>query len=162
MVRGRGLCVHASRCRSRARVHRFGVYVPEVDETVVKRGRKIDRCVPMFSGYVFVFMWYSDQHWQWISKTPGVIAIVGALSDEEIDNVRNIENQKRPVIIELPAAEEAGPIERSPRSKKKRRWKKGRLIRGKNAQAETVHRARSPQRDHNNPCMVGVSRSDRT
>ncbi len=101
--------------------HRFGVYVPEFDETVVRRGRKIDRRVPMFSGYVFVFMWYSDQHWQWITNTPGVIAIVGSLTDDEIDIVRKIENQKRPVIIELPVAVEPEPV-RS-KGKRKNRWK---------------------------------------
>lgn len=103
--------------------HRFGVYVPEVDETIIKRGRKIDRRVPMFSGYVFVFMWFSDQHWRWISDTPGVVAIVGELTDAEIDKVRWVENQKRPVIIEMP--QDAEPVRRS-KAKKKRRWKKGR------------------------------------
>ncbi len=76
----------------------------------------------MFKGYVFVFMWYSDQHWHWITNTPGVIAIVGSLTDDEVDIVRKIENQKRPVIIELPAEVEAAPVVRS-KSKKKNRWK---------------------------------------
>jgi transcription antitermination factor NusG len=102
--------------------HRFGVYVPEVEETVINRGRKIDRRVPMFSGYVFVFMWYSDQHWQFITNTPGVIAVVGSLTDAEVDIVREKENQKRPVIIELPSDIEAQPVHRS-KSKKKKRWK---------------------------------------
>jgi transcription antitermination factor NusG len=102
---------------------RFGIYVPEVDETVLRRGRKIERRSPMFSGYVFVFMWYSDQHWQWITNTPGVIAILGWLTDEQVDIVRKIENMKRPIAIELSPAE-AQPA-RS-KSKKKRRWKKGR------------------------------------
>lgn len=104
--------------------HRFGVYVPEVDETIVKRGRKIDRRVPMFSGYVFVFAWYSDQHWHWISNMPGVIAIVGELADEDIDRVRWVENQNRPIIIDIEPVK-AEPVQRS-KSKKKRRWKKGR------------------------------------
>jgi transcription antitermination factor NusG len=104
--------------------HRFGVYVPEVEETVIKRGRKIDRRVPMFSGYLFVFMWYSDQHWQCISSIPGVVEIVGALTDAEIDVVRAMENLKRPVIIDIePEPEpEPVPVARS-KSKKKRRWK---------------------------------------
>jgi transcription antitermination factor NusG len=104
--------------------HRFGVYVPEVDETVIKRGRKIVRRVPMFSGYIFVFAWYSDQHWHWLSNLPGVIAIVGELTDEEIDLVRWVENQNRPIIIDIePIKVES--VQRS-KSKKKRRWKKGR------------------------------------
>lgn len=103
--------------------HRFGVYVPEFDETVIKRGRKIERRVPMFSGYVFVFAWYSDQHWQWISNTPGVIGFVGELTDQEIDIVRTIENMMRPIEINLPDRDPP------PRSKsKKKRWKKGRAL----------------------------------
>lgn len=103
---------------------RFGVYVPEVEETVVRRGRKIDRRVPMFSGYLFVFMWYSDQHWQCITSIRGVVEIVGALTDAEIDVVRAMENMKRPVIIDIePEPEpEPVPVKRS-KSKKKRRWK---------------------------------------
>jgi transcription antitermination factor NusG len=100
--------------------HRFGIYVPEVDETVIKRGRKIDRRVPMFSGYLFVFMWPSDQHWRWLADTPGVIAIVGSLTDDEIDIVRKVENRERPIFIEIPPADPE-PVQR--RSKKKRRWK---------------------------------------
>lgn len=103
---------------------RFGIYIPEVDETVIKRGRKIDRRVPLFSGYIFVFMWPSDQHWRWIADTPGVVAVVGRLTDEEIDIVRGIENQKRPVIIDLVRE----PEQVRSRSKKKRRWKKGRSL----------------------------------
>lgn len=104
--------------------HRFGVYVPEVEETIVRRGRKVDRRVPMFSGYLFVFMWYSDAHWQCISGIPGVVEIVGALTDAEIDVVRTIENMKRPVLIELQAEAEPEPApEARSKSKKKRRWK---------------------------------------
>lgn len=104
--------------------HRFGVYVPEVEETVVRRGRKFDRRVPMFSGYLFVFMWYSDQHWQCVSSIPGVVEIVGTLTDDEIDVVRTIENMKRPVFIEVAteAEPEPEPAART-KSKKKRRWK---------------------------------------
>lgn len=106
--------------------HRFGIYVPEVDETIIRRGRKIDRRVPMFSGYIFVFMWYSDQHWQWITNTPGVIAVVGSLSDEEIDIVRAVENQKRPIIIAIPSSPLDGRSTLS-RPRKKRRWKSNRV-----------------------------------
>jgi transcription antitermination factor NusG len=99
---------------------RFGIYVPEIEETIVKRGRKFDRRVPMFSGYVFVCMWFSDQHWQWITDTEGVVGVVGALTDEEIDIVRRIENRERPIFIEIPPADPE-PVQRRP--KKKRRWK---------------------------------------
>lgn len=100
---------------------RFGIYVPECDETLIRRGRKINRRVPIFSGYIFVFMWQSDQHWQWIVNTPGVIAIVGELTDAEVDIVRRVENGMRPVIIELPVDVEAEPVRC--KSKKKNRWK---------------------------------------
>jgi transcriptional antiterminator NusG len=107
--------------------HRYGVYVPEVDETIIKRGHKIDRRVPMFSGYIFVFMWQADQNWQWITSTPGVVAILGELSDEEIDIVRKVENTKRPIVIALAAPSEVEPEPQTPartKSKKKRGWKK--------------------------------------
>lgn len=71
---------------------RFGVYVPVVRETVISRGRKVDRHVPFLSGYVFVFMWFSDEHWRWISDTRGVIAILGWVDDEEIIRVRYAES----------------------------------------------------------------------
>lgn len=122
--------------------HRFGVYVPEVEETVVRRGRKFDRRVPMFSGYLFVFMWYSDQHWQCISSIPGVVEIVGALTDAEIDIVRTIENTKRPLFIEV-AAElevEPEPAARS-KSKKKKRWKNRKGAKAKAAKRKVITEA---------------------
>lgn len=67
---------------------RFGVYVPVVRETIISRGRKIDRNVPFLSGYVFVFMWFSDEHWRWICDTRGVVSILGWLDDEEVYRVR--------------------------------------------------------------------------
>lgn len=121
-------------------LRRFGVYVPEVDETVFKRGRKLDRRVPMFTGYVFVFMWYSDQNWQSITNTPGVIAVVGSLSDEEIDIVRVMENIERPLIIDLPTAAEPEIRTRS-KSKKKRRWKKNKSAKGKAAKPKIITQA---------------------
>jgi transcription antitermination factor NusG len=68
--------------------HRFGVYVPVVKETVIQRGRKIDRNVPLLSGYIFVFMWFSDQHWRWISDTRGVVSILGWVLDKDVHRVR--------------------------------------------------------------------------
>lgn len=120
--------------------HRFGVYVPEVEETVIKRGRKLDRRVPMFSGYLFVFMWYSDAHWQCISGIPGVVEIVGALTDAEIDIVRAIENMKRPVFIEVQAEVEPAAAVRS-RSKKKRRWKNRKGAKAKAAKPKVITEA---------------------
>ncbi|EJN11834.1 transcription antiterminator [Bradyrhizobium sp. YR681] len=103
--------------------HRFGVYMPEVEEEIIRRGRKVERRVPMFSGYLFVFMWYSDQHWQCISGIPGVVEIVGSLTDAEIDIVRAMENMKRPVVIDIEPEPEPEPVIPTAKSKKKRRWK---------------------------------------
>lgn len=116
--------------------HRFGIYVPEVDETVIKRGRKIDRRVPLFSSYMFVFYWPSDRHWSLIANTPGIVEIVGKLSEAEIDIVRAVENQKRPVTIELPADQpaEVVPVKKS---KKKKRWK-GRKAKGKTKKPKVI------------------------
>jgi transcriptional antiterminator NusG len=120
---------------------RFGVYVPEVDETVVRRGRKFDRRVPMFAGYVFVFMWYSDQHRHWITNTPGVIAIVGALTDAEVDIVREIENRERPVTIQMPSVADAAEPAPRRKSKSKRRWKKGKSNKAKAAKSKVITEA---------------------
>jgi transcriptional antiterminator NusG len=102
---------------------RFGIYIPEVEETVVSRGRKIERRAPMFSGYIFVFMWFTWDHFSWIVNTNGVVDLVGKLTDAEIDIVRAMENTKRPIYIEMPVLEaiEQEPVK--PKSKKKRRWK---------------------------------------
>lgn len=122
--------------------HRFGVYVPEVEETVVRRGRKFDRGVPMFSGYLFVFMWYCDQHWQCINSLPGVVEIVGALTDAAIDVVREVENAKRPVIINLLAEPEPEPEPAvKTRSKKKRRWKDRKKAKAKPAKLKVITEA---------------------
>lgn len=120
--------------------YRFGIYVPEIDETVIKRGRKIERRAPMFSGYIFVFMWYSDKHHQQIKNTPGVVDIVGQLSDAQIDIVREMENSKRPVIIELPADPEPEPVKQS-KSKKKKRWKNRKTAKAKAAKPKIITEA---------------------
>ncbi len=57
--------------------HRYGIYIPEFDETIVKRGRKIERRVPMFPGYVFVFVWPTAENWSTIVNIRGVVASIG-------------------------------------------------------------------------------------
>lgn len=100
---------------------RFGIYVPECDETIISRGRKIERRMPMFVGYVFVFLWDTDQNWQQIVATPGVVGILGVLSDEEVDRVRRRENTERPVTLQsFPM------LQHAPTGKKKRRFRKSR------------------------------------
>ncbi|UEM09031.1 transcription termination/antitermination NusG family protein [Bradyrhizobium barranii subsp. barranii] len=98
---------------------RFGIYVPECDETIVSRGRKIERRVPMFVGYVFVFLWATDQNWQQIVATPGVVGILGELTDDEIDRVRRRENTERPIALQ------SFPVQRvAPAGKKKQRYRR--------------------------------------
>jgi transcription antitermination factor NusG len=78
----------------------FGIYVPEEDETVIVRGRKRDRRVRMFPGYVFVFLWDTAANWSKLARIRGVVASLGKLSDEAIDKIRHCENCARPVLLQ--------------------------------------------------------------
>lgn len=55
---------------------RFGIYLPQFPETLIVRGRKIDRLRNLFPGYVFVFVWGVQQHIRRILAVPGVIGMV--------------------------------------------------------------------------------------
>lgn len=57
---------------------RFGVFVPEKFETIIARGRKIDRRQWLFPGYIFVFVWDIDRHWDRIARISGVSQIVSS------------------------------------------------------------------------------------
>lgn len=97
----------------------FGIYVPEEDETVIVRGRKIDRRVRMFPGYVFVFIWETDENWSRIANTRGVVKILGALTDEQIDKIRYCENCARPIVLQdFEIEQEVMP------KKSRKRWRK--------------------------------------
>ncbi|SDC07243.1 transcriptional antiterminator NusG [Bradyrhizobium brasilense] len=104
---------------------RFGIFVPEKRETIVSRGRKVERRQWLFPGYVFVFVWSIEQHWDRIARIVGVTQIVcsqpdlmghqaktvpGAkpcavltersaltIDDEVIDYIRAIENGAQPM-----------------------------------------------------------------
>jgi len=67
---------------------RFGIFVPAIEETVISRGRKVDRHVPLVPGYVFVLMWETDANWSRVAHTAGVDRILGWVPDEEIDQLR--------------------------------------------------------------------------
>jgi transcription antitermination factor NusG len=121
---------------------RFGVFVPEIDETVIKRGRKIDRARLMFNGYVFVFVWDIMQHLSRIETIPGVARLMHyrseirpavfvdgtevlpaiyrevpwIIADEIINKVRAVENEMRPLKGFRPDG--------TPQKAKKRRWSK--------------------------------------
>jgi hypothetical protein len=60
---------------------RFGIFVPEKVETEVRRGRKVDRRQLLFPGYIFVFVWNIEQHWDRIVRIDGVAQIVSSQPD---------------------------------------------------------------------------------
>lgn len=107
---------------------RFGVFVPEKDETIVRRGRRIDQTSLMFRGYIFIFVWGINQHFNRIKAVPGFSRIVttenpdgsrkpAVLTDEQIDQIRAVENRERPLpAIVMP--------EHMMVPKKKGRWRK--------------------------------------
>jgi transcriptional antiterminator NusG len=102
---------------------RFGIYVPECEETIVRRGRKIERRLPLFPGYVFVLMPFTDENWNRIFNIRGVIAGIGSLSWDDVDKVRTLENEKRPINLTYFEDMEIGEAK-----KKKKRWRKSRRV----------------------------------
>lgn len=87
---------------------RFGVFVPEKEETIVRRGRKLEQTSLMFRGYVFIFVWGINQHFNRIRAVPGFARIVttedangnrrpAVLDDDIIDKIRAVENTQRPL-----------------------------------------------------------------
>lgn len=107
---------------------RFGIFVPEKEEKIVSRGRKLDRTILMFPGYIFVFVWDILAHKRRIESVPGVSRIMyvetaagrklpAVISDAMIDEIRAVENRERP-LPEVMIPEELVP------PKKKGRWTK--------------------------------------
>jgi transcription antitermination factor NusG len=85
---------------------RFGIFLPEIEETVVRRGRKFDRKALMFTRYIFVFTWLNDQNYSLIKNTKDVFRFASAegkaplvVTDAEIDLLRRVENGKRPFTV---------------------------------------------------------------
>lgn len=107
---------------------RFGVFLPEKDETVIRRGRKLEQTTLMFRGYIFVFVWSILTHIKRIEAVPGVSRVMfvdvsddlrlpATLTDEQIDQIRAVENRERPLpAIIIP--------EHMMKPKKKGRWRK--------------------------------------
>jgi hypothetical protein len=124
---------------------RFGVFIPEIEDSVVKRGRKFDRTRLMFTGYIFVFVWDVMRHLSRIETIPGVARVMHSLvetrpavmdergwaeiypaefeerplviSDLIIDEIRAVENEQRPLKVIM----DNGMIQTK---KKKGRWRK--------------------------------------
>jgi transcription antitermination factor NusG len=67
---------------------RFGIFVPAIEETIISRGRKRERHVPLVPGYVFVLLWETDENWSRVANTPAVDKILGWVSDKEVDKLR--------------------------------------------------------------------------
>jgi len=70
---------------------RFGIFVPAFEETIISRGRKVDRHVPLVPGYVFVLLWETDANLSRVAHTIGVDRILGWVADKEIDQLRFVE-----------------------------------------------------------------------
>lgn len=89
---------------------RFGVYVPETEHDIIRRGRKIHVTRLMFTGYVFVFVWGILAHMSRLETIPGVARVIChpptldgkagqpvVVPDKAINIVRAEENRKRPL-----------------------------------------------------------------
>ena len=65
--------------------------VPEVQEVVMKNGKKLSKPRKLYPGYIFIKSRMNDKLWYIIRNTPGVKLIVGAdtrpipLTDQEYD-----------------------------------------------------------------------------
>ena len=100
----------------------FGIYVPECQETIIRRGVPIERRFQMFPGYVFVFVWPTDENWNKIVNVRGVVRSIGSLTDAEVDFIRLVENHARPIHLEY-----FDEVQEVPR-KKRKRWRKARKV----------------------------------
>ena len=83
---------------------RFGVYLPQFPETLIIRGRAVDRLRNLFPGYLFVFVWGVHQHLRRIMSVPGVIEVMMRndqpviVTDALIDKIRHSEESEWPLI----------------------------------------------------------------
>jgi transcription antitermination factor NusG len=110
---------------------RFGMFLPETEDDVIRRGRKVHVARPMFAGYVFVFVWDIEKHWSRIIGAPGVVRVMmqtvsdgvsnapAVVPDEVIDKIRAVENGKRPLPDVVMTDEVTGKSKKKPR-----RWRK--------------------------------------
>jgi hypothetical protein len=111
---------------------RFGIFIPEEDVTVIKRGRKVDRRELMFPGYIFVFVWDAWRHRsriECIDGVQGMLCLYGepvVIRDDEIDLVRAVENGQRnaPTVREEPKGQDGERKTPRRRPKRSRRIKR--------------------------------------
>lgn len=56
----------------------FNIAIPEHVETEIKNGKKVNKTVNMFPGYVLVEMVMTDEAWYIVRNTPGVTGFIGS------------------------------------------------------------------------------------
>ena len=56
----------------------FKIVIPEHVETEIKNGKKVNKTVNMFPGYVLVEMVMTDEAWYIVRNTPGVTGFIGS------------------------------------------------------------------------------------
>lgn len=56
----------------------FNIVIPEHVETEIKNGKKVNKTVNMFPGYVLVEMVMTDEAWFIVRNTPGVTGFIGS------------------------------------------------------------------------------------
>lgn len=56
----------------------FNIVIPEYVETEIKNGKKVNKTVNMFPGYVLVEMVMTDEAWYIVRNTPGVTGFIGS------------------------------------------------------------------------------------
>lgn len=82
------------------------VYSPQVYETIVSRGRRHKRVVPLFPRYLFVQI---DDSWRWLLSTLGVSSVIMGAGEETpatlnasvIEKLRSMHDKHG--IVELPS-----------------------------------------------------------
>jgi transcription antitermination factor NusG len=86
----------------------FGVYLPECENAVMRRGRVQRVRQLMFVGYVLVFVWDVGHHFRRILACVGVQDFLrhsngspAVLSDEIVDHIRAVENEQCPLVATL-------------------------------------------------------------
>lgn len=74
----------------------FNIVIPEHVETEIKNGKKVNKTVNMFPGYVLVEMIMTDEAWFIVRNTPGVTGFIGSsgkgakpfpLTPQEVDHI---------------------------------------------------------------------------
>ena len=89
----------------------FNIVIPEHVETEIKNGKKVNKTVNMFPGYVLVEMIMTDEAWYVVRNTPGVTGFIGSsgggakpfpVAQEEMDDIlRRIGQSDKKIDVEF-------------------------------------------------------------